>query len=424
MEPVSWNPLFCSTPSCIFGRYLPGGLRQLTNGSFLHRCTNLRRFIIVPVVCAAAASSMITVVLGGLLRRVTTRPIAPFTVPFHIAVWMWLLAAQQFGNFPNDEGSIAPRLGTQTVSGGALQYDWARVMEASVIGVGQVFFFQSLWSGERPCLSPHRNPHHFPTVANRGWSPSPEAGLHVWWHSYQGCLILCPPSRRLPRSHPPQGSLCWRVFGCWRPLLSQRRSTSGRSRAPCWPVCWALQRRRSTRASGASTRASPLQRSPGSSSNCRAEACSSPSAPRRVPLSHTAQSARSSGPKDCHRSRFRRPSPAFCSACSALRSHTLAWCQSCLTWRSLRTIYGGRAIFGYHTSAGGASSNPQLAPARTPGRPWQSHRRSSSPSTDDARQPPWSDGVRCDGGLGMIGHGFRIRSRAGRAKANHSAGGG
>jgi len=75
--------------------------------------TNNPRLAIVPVVGCAVATSILTVIVGGMLERVAAKPQAPFTLPFHIVVWVWLLAAQQFGQFPNNVEAIAPRLPLQ-----------------------------------------------------------------------------------------------------------------------------------------------------------------------------------------------------------------------------------------------------------------------------------------------------------------------
>eukprot|EP00043_Microstomoeca_roanoka_P016932 m.175459 g.175459 ORF g.175459 m.175459 type:complete len:370 (+) comp16547_c3_seq2:627-1736(+) len=108
--------------------------------------------IVVGIVPLAAVSTVLTKVLAATFTNwsETKRPIGAFTLPFHVVVWIWLLQAYVSAYFPNDASLLQPALQhTSTNASRALisDYDGIRLLEASVVGVGQIFFFSSLTSG-------------------------------------------------------------------------------------------------------------------------------------------------------------------------------------------------------------------------------------------------------------------------------------
>ena len=73
--------------------------------------------------------------------------IPPFTLPFHFATWICLLAAQSYTYCPN--AGLTPQL-VHPVSWAdreRLNFDTNGSIEGVLKGVGQVFLLEDSWSG-------------------------------------------------------------------------------------------------------------------------------------------------------------------------------------------------------------------------------------------------------------------------------------
>eukprot|EP00658_Telonema_sp_P-2_P010076 TRINITY_DN1378_c0_g1_i2.p1 TRINITY_DN1378_c0_g1~~TRINITY_DN1378_c0_g1_i2.p1 ORF type:complete len:490 (+),score=83.20 TRINITY_DN1378_c0_g1_i2:164-1633(+) len=99
------------------------------------------------VVFAAACSTLFQVSLGQLL--VPSLGVPPLTLPFHLAAWMCLLAAQSASYLPNADGTLTPALVTPRTWAGRSSLDWdvSDSVEGVFKGVGQAFMLENTWSG-------------------------------------------------------------------------------------------------------------------------------------------------------------------------------------------------------------------------------------------------------------------------------------
>ena len=77
--------------------------------------------------------------------------IPPLTLPFHLATWICLLAAQSASSVPNADNTLTPGLVTPTswAARGDVynELDLVEGFAGVLKGVGQVFLLENTWSG-------------------------------------------------------------------------------------------------------------------------------------------------------------------------------------------------------------------------------------------------------------------------------------
>ena len=103
----------------------------------------------LPVIFCSALSTIFTVAIGRV--TVSSFGVAPFTFPFHLATWIWLLGVQGYANFP-DGFPVSPTIITpinmvSNANNTTPSYDAARASEAILRGIGQVWLINNPWSG-------------------------------------------------------------------------------------------------------------------------------------------------------------------------------------------------------------------------------------------------------------------------------------
>ena len=98
--------------------------------------------IIAPIVIMSAFSTLLLAAFGSVL--VVRLKISPFTIPFVLSTWLWLLAANSsFTYFPVNGGIVNPHLNQNKIDFPdipRLEYDTVEVIAAIFKGVGQVYF--------------------------------------------------------------------------------------------------------------------------------------------------------------------------------------------------------------------------------------------------------------------------------------------
>eukprot|EP00051_Salpingoeca_urceolata_P008687 m.108037 g.108037 ORF g.108037 m.108037 type:complete len:505 (+) comp15878_c0_seq2:240-1754(+) len=129
-----------------YNGYLTGTAVALFQPGWGHDEWNFPLFM--PVVFVAAMSTIVTLALAHVFSRIADKPVAPFTLPFHIVTWVWLLGAQNYVRFPNSLDAPALEVPTTIADrSGSVTFDWDMLPESIIVGLGQVFFFDRLASG-------------------------------------------------------------------------------------------------------------------------------------------------------------------------------------------------------------------------------------------------------------------------------------
>lgn len=97
---------------------------------------------------AAIVSAVLSMGLGNVFSSCVAKPIPSFTLPFHFAVWTWLLSSQRstvFINTLSDPKIVVPTdLSNQTSPN---VDDEVALFDAFIVGIGQIFFFSRWESG-------------------------------------------------------------------------------------------------------------------------------------------------------------------------------------------------------------------------------------------------------------------------------------
>ena len=108
----------------------------------------LHEQIWVGIVFVAVLAPVLTIAIGRV--TVASFSLAPFTLPFQVAVWLWLLAMQQAAYFPVNGNILQPGLNSYPTSFPNVSWvDYAAsdVPDALFKGVGQVFLMPNLVTG-------------------------------------------------------------------------------------------------------------------------------------------------------------------------------------------------------------------------------------------------------------------------------------
>eukprot|EP00762_Andalucia_godoyi_P005373 ANDGO_06711.mRNA.1 Urea transporter DVU1160 len=104
--------------------------------------------IFVPLVFLPVFATICTVAFGSFFAGKLGIP--PFTFPFQVVTWTWLLFAQASLYFQNNGNILAPRSPpafTSMSTAAALTYDGSEVVRSFFTSVSQVFFLENPYSG-------------------------------------------------------------------------------------------------------------------------------------------------------------------------------------------------------------------------------------------------------------------------------------
>ena len=96
---------------------------------------------IAPIVVCSALSTPLAFHMSAIFANAIGKPSAVFTFPFHIMTWIWLLGTTRYSNFYTAPAAGAAPVDTEFV------YNSTQVLRSVVIGVGEVFFFDTFLSG-------------------------------------------------------------------------------------------------------------------------------------------------------------------------------------------------------------------------------------------------------------------------------------
>ncbi|RYE99210.1 MAG: hypothetical protein EOO41_01370, partial [Methanobacteriota archaeon] len=105
-------------------------------------------WMLLPMLFMSALACVLTVAVSSVLAARLGIP--PFTLPFHLALWAWLLACQQSPYFQLNGNILSPRLAATTtvLLPSALQsYDAAQLLRAVFTSVSQVVFVENPYTG-------------------------------------------------------------------------------------------------------------------------------------------------------------------------------------------------------------------------------------------------------------------------------------
>eukprot|EP00052_Salpingoeca_macrocollata_P001929 m.28358 g.28358 ORF g.28358 m.28358 type:complete len:510 (-) comp11835_c0_seq1:167-1696(-) len=103
--------------------------------------------LLLPVIFWSSASTVIGLALGHVFGRIAAKPIAVYTLPFHLSTWLWLLGSQVYKNFPNALGQPGLVIPSSDSDRFTFDFEFEEYAKASLRGIGQVFFFESAYSG-------------------------------------------------------------------------------------------------------------------------------------------------------------------------------------------------------------------------------------------------------------------------------------
>ena len=108
---------------------------------------NVRCLVAFQVVFVAFCSTVLQIALGRLM--VPSLGIPPLTLPFHLASWFWLLAAQSSIYSPNVDATFTPTLVTPTswANRDRVTMHTGDTIEGMLKGVSQIFLLENSWSG-------------------------------------------------------------------------------------------------------------------------------------------------------------------------------------------------------------------------------------------------------------------------------------
>jgi urea transporter/ankyrin repeat protein len=105
-------------------------------------------WMLLPLVGMSALACVLTVTVGSVLAQ--HFGVAPFTLPFHLALWAWLLACQQSNYFHVNGDLLRPHMAAvaSTLPDSPLvRYDGAQVVRAVFTSVSQVVFIENPYAG-------------------------------------------------------------------------------------------------------------------------------------------------------------------------------------------------------------------------------------------------------------------------------------